>query len=185
MAEPRVLVILAAGAEEMEVAIVVDVLRRAKVEVVLAGLDGVESVQCSRQLMIKPDLALADATGVFDALVLPGGAPGAKRLATSAAVGQLLKEFETTGRLVGAICAAPTALQAHRVFTGRRLTSYPSFHAELAAHGKVEDARVVQDGNLITSQGPGTAFEFALAIVARLQGEERAAQVEGPLLLRG
>jgi protein DJ-1 len=79
----------------------------------------------------------------------------------------------------------PTALQAHGVFAGRRMTSYPSFHEQLASHGHVEQARVVQDGNLITSQGPGTAFEFALAIVTRLQGAERAAQVEGPLLLRG
>lgn len=183
MAEPRVLVILAPGAEEMEAAIVVDVLRRAKIEVRVAGLDGADPVSCSRQLVIKPDLALNAASGVFDALVLPGGAPGAKRLAESAAVGQLLKEFASSGRLVAAICAAPTALQAHGVFSGCRMTSYPSFHAALATHGKVEDARVVQDGNLITSQGPGTAFEFALAIVARLAGAEVAAQVKGPLLL--
>jgi protein DJ-1 len=126
---------------------------------------------------------LNDVSGVFDALVLPGGAPGAKRLAESATVGQLLTEFERKGKLVAAICAAPTALQAHGVFSGRRLTSYPSFHAALAKHCKVEDARVVQDGNLITSQGPGTAFEFALAIVERLAGAEVAAQVKGPLLL--
>ncbi|HEX2882636.1 MAG TPA: DJ-1 family glyoxalase III [Polyangiaceae bacterium] len=183
MAEPRVLVVLAPGAEEMEVAIVVDVLRRAKIGVVLAGLDGVEPVTCSRQLVIKPDAAFNQSAGPFDALVLPGGAPGAKRLAESAAVGQLLKDFEHSGRLVGALCAAPTALQAHGVFAGRRMTSYPSFHAQLAAHGAIEQQRVVQDGNLITSQGPGTAFEFALAIVAKLVGADRAAQIEGPLLL--
>jgi protein DJ-1 len=183
MAEPRVLVVLAPGAEEMEVAIVVDVLRRAKIDVVLAGLDGVDPVRCSRQLVIKPDAALTQSAGVFDALVLPGGAPGAKRLAESVAVGQLLKEYERTGKLVGAICAAPTALQAHGVFAGRRMTSYPSFHEQLACHGNIEQARVVQDGNLITSQGPGTAFEFALALVSSLQGAEVAAQVEGPLLV--
>jgi protein DJ-1 len=185
MQQPRVLVILAPGAEEMEVAIVVDVLRRAKVEVVLAGLEGVDPVSCSRQLMIKPDLALSQVSGDFAAVVLPGGASGAKRLAQSPAVGALLAEREQKGLLVAAICAAPTALQAHGVFAGRRMTSYPSFHGELAAHGKIETDRVVEDGNLITSQGPGTAFEFALALVSRLQGAEVAAQVEGPLLLRG
>jgi protein DJ-1 len=185
MVDPfRALVILAPGAEEMEVAIVVDVLRRGKIEVVLAGLDGPHPVSCSRQLLIQPDAALNQVTGTFAALVLPGGAPGAKRLAESAVVGQLLKDFERSGKLVAALCAAPTVLQAHGVFAGRRMTSFPSFHAELAAHGTIEQRRVVQDGNLITSQGPGTAFEFALAIVAHLKGGEVAAQVEGPLLLR-
>lgn len=167
----------------MEVAIVVDVLRRAQIEVVVAGLQGDEPVPCSRQLVIKPDVALSQVTGAFVALVLPGGAAGAKQLAQSSAVGQLLKDFEQSGRLVAAICAAPTALHSHGVFAGRRMTSYPSFHAALAAHGQIEDARVVEDGNLITSQGPGTAFEFALALVTRLQGAERAAGVKGPLLL--
>jgi protein DJ-1 len=104
-------------------------------------------------------------------------------LAESAAVGQLLKDFERSGRVVAAICAAPSALQAHGVFAGRHLTSYPSFHGQLASHGSVEPDRVVQDGNLITSQGPGTAFEFALAVVAKLVGKERAMQVREPLLL--
>lgn len=183
MTEPRALVLLAAGAEEMEVAIVVDVLRRAQIEVVVAGLEGTDPVRCSRQLVIKPDVALSQVTGACAALVLPGGAAGAKQLAQSSAVGQLLKEYEQSNRIVAAICAAPTALQAHGVFAGRRMTSYPSFHAALAAHGQVEDARVVEDGNLITSQGPGTAFEFALAIVEHLMGMEQAMLVRGPLLL--
>jgi len=184
MPQPRVLLILAPGAEEMEVTIIADVLRRGAIDVIIAGLDDARPVQCSRQVVIKPDMALADAQGSFDAVVLPGGGEGAKRLAQSAKVGALLEAGEQQGQLVAAICAAPMALKAHGVFAGRQMTVYPSFEQELAAHGQVVNERVVEDQNLITSQGPGTAFEFALAIVARLQGSERAAQVRKPLLLR-
>lgn len=184
---PRALVVLAEGAEEMEVTIIVDVLRRASVDVVLAGLDGEERVFCSRRVVISPDVSLARAGSDHAALILPGGAGGARRLGDSQLVGDLLRTFSLTQRLVGAICAAPTALVKHGVFVGRRMTCHPSvrdivwMHAEMARTGPVEP--VVEDRNLITGSGPGTSFRFALAIASRLVGPERVKGVTPPLML--
>jgi protein DJ-1 len=180
---PRALVILAEGAEEMEATITVDVLRRAEVEVLLAGLDGAEPVRCSRGLRILPDAALSEVRGTFDAIVLPGGKGGADRLAGSAAVGDLLRAQVAAGRLVAAICAAPIALRAHGVFAGSRMTCHPSVNDVVAAHGRLVDAPVVTDGQLLTSQGPGTALLFALALVERLRGAKTAAKVRAPMML--
>ena len=183
MTTPRVLVLLAEGAEEMEATITVDLLRRAGIEVVVAGLDGPGPVVCSRKVKIVPDVALADAKGPFDVVERPGGAEGARRLAASADVGRLLRERERAGETVAAICAAPTAFAAHRVFAGRAMTCYPSVEGAVAGHGRLEAVRVVEDGSLVTSQGPGTSFEFALALIRKLLGEEAAAKVRAPLVM--
>lgn len=167
----------------MEVTIAVDVLRRAEVDVVLAGLDGAEPVRCSRGLRVLPDAALSEARGTFDVIVLPGGKGGADRIAGSAAVGDLLRAQAAAGRLVAAICAAPIALRAHGVFAGSRMTCHPSVNDVVAAHGRLVESPVVTDGQLLTSQGPGTAFLFALALVERLRGAETAAKVRGPMML--
>jgi protein DJ-1 len=179
----RALVLLAQGAEEMEVTITVDVLRRGGVDVVLAGLDGDGPVRCSRGVHLVPDAALSAANGPWDAVVLPGGAEGARRLAESAAVGDLLRAQEAAGRTTAAICAAPTALASHKVYSNHRLTCYPSFGDVVGAHGKLTPEPVVEDRTLITSQGPGTAFAFALALVERLAGRETARKVREGLLL--
>ena len=180
--KPRALVVLAEGAEEMEAIITVDVLRRAGVEVVLAGLDGAGPVTCSRKVRVVPDGALAGCSGDFDVLVLPGGAEGARRLAESPEVGRLLREREQRGALVAAICAAPMALARHGVFAGRRTTSHPSVKEIVAAHGTLVEEPVVDDGNLVTSRGPGTAFLFALHLVERLCGAEKAREVKEPMV---
>ncbi len=181
---PRALVLLADGAEEMEAVIVVDVLRRAEIEVVLAGVEGPQAVTCSRSLVLLPDTALGRVTGDFDVVVLPGGALGSQKLGESAAVGQWLRSQEQSGRLIAAICAAPDALVTHGVCAGRRLTSHPAVRERVAGHGQYAEDRVVVDGPLVTSRGPGTAFEFALQLVAMLTSEERAASLRGPMLLR-
>lgn len=179
----RALVILAEGAEEMELVIAVDVLRRAGVEVVLAGLAGTEPALCSRGVRILPDLALADVEGTFDAIVLPGGKSGANRLAASPVVGEWLRSQASAGRTVAAICAAPIVLRAHGVFPGRRMTCHPSVNEIVSAHGILTEGAVVADGVLITSQGPGTSFAFALALVERLCGRLVAEQVRAPMIL--
>lgn len=180
---PRALVLLAEGAEEMEATITVDVLRRAAIEVVVAGLAGADPVRCSRGVRLVPDVALADAAGPFDVVVLPGGKGGADRLAASPAVGEILRAQVTAGRLVAAICAAPIALAAHGVLGGLRMACHPSVNDVVAAHGKLTHAPVVEDGPLVTSQGPGTAFLFALAIITRLCGPDVAAKVRAPMML--
>ncbi len=179
----KALVILAQGAEEMETTIAVDVLRRGGVDVVLAGLDGPEPVKCSRGVHIVPDVALAEVKGPFDVIVLPGGLEGARRLSESPAVGALLRAQEAAGLTTAAICAAPIALAKHAVYGDHRLTSYPSVHDVVGAHGELVLSPVVTDRNLVTSQGPGTAFAFALALVERLAGKETADNVRKGMLL--
>ena len=179
----RALVILATGAEEMETVIAVDVLRRAGIEVTLAGLDGSDPVVCSRNVKLVPDCALADARGSFDAVVLPGGAKGAENLAASIKVQELLRSQEKSGGWIGAVCAGPIALVAAGVGQGRPMTSHPGVKGKLESYGKYSEARVVKDGKLITSRGPGTTFEFALALVEALEGVECAKKVAEPMLL--
>ena len=179
----RVLVPLAQGAEEMEAVIVVDVLRRAGLEVVLAGVAGRDPVLCSRHVKLVPDCALADAQGPWDLIVLPGGAQGAETLAASKEIHALLKQQEADGKLIGAICAAPLALQAAGVGKGKVFTSHPSVAEKLAGHGVYLPDRVVKEGKLVTSRGPGTAFEFALALIEELLDRDAAAKVAAPLLV--
>ena len=179
----RALVLLAQGAEEMETTIIVDVLRRAGVEVQLAGVDGVLAVTCSRGVRILPDMALDTVEGRFDAVIMPGGTEGAERLAQSPAVGDCLRAQWDGGGLVAAICAAPIALHAHGIAPGHAITSHPSVREKLGDAYPLKDERVVKSGRLITSQGPGTSFEFALALVELLCGQETAAQVAQPMLL--
>jgi protein DJ-1 len=179
----RVLILLASGAEEMEVVIVADVLRRAGLEVTLAGVDGAGPVRCSRGVVLVPDSDLAAVKGDFDLIVLPGGAEGARRLGESARVGALLAEQDRRQRLIGAICAAPAALARHGIGKGRALTSHPSVAPALREFASYREDRVVQDGNLITSRGPGTAFEFALSLVARLLGQPVSDALRAPMLV--
>ncbi|MGK4002769.1 DJ-1 family glyoxalase III [Sorangium sp. So ce1036] len=183
MKTPRALVILAEGAEEMETVTVVDVLRRAEIEVVLAGLDGPGPVRCSRGVRLVPDAELSAVTGDFDVVVLPGGKGGAERLAGAAAVGERLRAQAQAGGAVAAICAAPIALAAHGLFQGKSMACHPSVNDVVSAHGALVASPVVEDGQLVTSQGPGTALAFALALVARLSGEDVAARVRAPMML--
>ncbi|KAG6454665.1 hypothetical protein O3G_MSEX008804 [Manduca sexta] len=153
------LVILAQGAEEMETVITVDMLRRGGVEVTMAGLDGSAPVLCSRQVTLVPDKSLADALAEkpqYDAVILPGGLEGSDRLSKSEVVGTLLKEHEKSGKIVAAICAAPTAFVAHGIGQGKRVTSYPTTKDKVAGgpgdYKYVEGERVVTDGNVVTSR---------------------------------
>ena len=166
----------------MEAVISIDVLRRGGIDVTVAGLEGTDPIPCSRGVVITPDVALDAVSGVFDVLVLPGGAEGAKRLAESPRVGVLLKDHELGGRMVAAICAAPMALPAHGVFEGRKLTSHPSVRSALESWGEYSEHPVEADGNLITSRGPGTAFAFALRIVGALTSAQRMVEVRAPMM---
>jgi len=185
---PRALVLLAEGAEEMETVITVDVLRRGGVEVTLAGLDGDGPVKCSRNVVLVPDKSLDDAlqSVPYDAVILPGGGPGAKALANSPKVKVLLADQEAAGKIIGAICAAPTALLAHSIGKGKTITSYPAFKEALSGDYSYSEARVESDGSLITSRGPGTSFAFALELVKKLVGEggdEKVKELSSAMLL--
>jgi 4-methyl-5(b-hydroxyethyl)-thiazole monophosphate biosynthesis len=166
--------------------IIVDVLRRAGVAVTLASVEpGRTEVVCSRGVRVVADALLpaAAAAAPYDAVVLPGGMPGAARLAASDAVTSIVRDQDAAGRLVAAICAAPAvALAPAGVLAARKATAHPAFVDGLP-DASLASARVVVDGHVVTSRGPGTAFEFALALVAALEGGAKAAEVAGPMVL--
>ncbi|CDW56654.1 protein DJ 1 [Trichuris trichiura] len=187
MASKKVLVILADGSEEMEVIIAVDVLRRGGLNVVLAGLGGERPHECSRGVKVVPDKSFDVVKGdKFDAVVLPGGMGGATLFCKSENVGKLLKKQEEEGRLIAAICAGPLALTTHKIATGRSVTCHPSVKEQMEQTGshKYSNGRVVHDGLVVTSQGPGTAFEFALKLVEILVSKEKADEITKPLLCK-
>ncbi|KAH8290509.1 hypothetical protein KR054_003716 [Drosophila jambulina] len=178
-------IILAPGAEEMEFTISADVLRRAKINVTVAGLSDCEPVKCSRGVVVVPDTSLeqAVAQGSYDAVVLPGGLAGNKALMNSQAVGDLLRCQESKGGLIAAICAAPTTLGKHGIALGKSLTSHPDMKPQLVdKYCYIDDQIVFQDGNILTSRGPGTTFDFALKITEQLVGTEVAQKVAKEML---
>jgi 4-methyl-5(b-hydroxyethyl)-thiazole monophosphate biosynthesis len=174
-------VLFADGFEEIEAVTVVDVLRRAEFEVHMVGVED-QQVTGSHAITLAMDLVLAELDlDALDALILPGGMPGSANLAASAEVQQALRKVHSSGRTVAAICAAPIALQAAGVSDGRRVTSYPTF-AERVPDAHWQDARVVVDERVVTSQGPATAIEFALTLVEQLGGAETARALRAAML---
>jgi 4-methyl-5(b-hydroxyethyl)-thiazole monophosphate biosynthesis len=180
---PKILIPLADGFEEIEALATTDILRRAGIEVSLAGLRTGQVIS-ARNLNIIPDISI-DAVKIdeFDMIILPGGQPGTNNLDADKRIKKLLKEFNSANKLIGAICAATTILANAGIINGRQVTSYPSYSSQLDG-AKYEDKTVVTDGNIITSQGPGTAIEFALVIVSRLSGRHTAEKIEEEMLVK-
>jgi 4-methyl-5(b-hydroxyethyl)-thiazole monophosphate biosynthesis len=177
------LVPLAQGCEELEAVTIVDLLQRGGVRVITAGLDR-QPVKASHGMTLLPDKTLDEALALdFDMVVLPGGLPGADNLADDPRILALLKNMADEGRFTCAICAAPVVLAKAGVLSGKRATSYPGFLDKLglADVTYVEDP-VVRDGPVITSRGPGTAMDFALALVEALKGAETRKTVESALV---
>ncbi|MEM2130099.1 MAG: DJ-1/PfpI family protein [Candidatus Bathyarchaeia archaeon] len=160
---------LAAGFEEVEAVSVVDVLRRCDVRVVVAGLEaGV--VEGAHGLRVVPDVLIDDVcVGDFDAVVCPGGNPGYVNLRRDSRVLRMVREAFDGGKLVAAICAAPAVLSDAGILNGKRCTIYPGMEAELVRGGGIPvSGLVVEDGNVVTSQGPATALLFAFKVAERL-----------------
>lgn len=186
MTAKTALIILAEGAEEMETVIPVDVLRRAGIEVTIAGLLDKNAVECSRKVSIVPDKALFEvADNKFDVVILPGGLKGANSLAESDEVGAVLRAHYESGRYIAAICAAPIALKSHGIAPGILLTSHPSVKSKLLEGGyKYSEDRVVTTNRIVSSRGPGTALEFALKLVEVLVGTEKVKDVAAPMIVK-
>ena len=174
------LIPIADGSEDIEAVCLIDVLRRAEVEVTVASVTDARGITASRGTAIVADALISDCRDQeYDLIALPGGMPGAEHLRDCEPLVEMLKEQRDAGRLFGAICASPAVvLLPHGLLSGRRATCYPSFRAELDEAVDVEpsDEQVVVDGRLVTSQGPGTAIEFALRLVALLFEDETKAQ---------
>ena len=180
---PTALILLAQGCEELEAVTVIDLLRRAGIEVVTAGL-ATGAVTASRGTVLIPDSTLtAEQDRTFDLVVLPGGLPGARHLEEDPRVLDLVRRQTTAGRLVAAICAAPKVLAAAGLLAGRRATAYPGSvrAADYPGLTLLNDA-VVVDGPVVTSRGPGTAMDFALRLIELLQGPARRGEVETSLV---
>ncbi|KAH6582495.1 hypothetical protein BASA61_008525 [Batrachochytrium salamandrivorans] len=187
MSAPKILVLVTDGTEDMEAVTIVDVLRRAKTSVLVCSLEKQQMVECSNGICLVPDTCLSaiKPTDMADmaAIILPGGLRGAKAFAESKAIHDALTLAYTSGKLVAAICAAPIALVAAGIGRGKQLTSHPSIRDQLATTYKYSEDRVVVDGNLITSRGPGTALEFSLSIVEYLLGRETRNAVAAPMCI--
>jgi 4-methyl-5(b-hydroxyethyl)-thiazole monophosphate biosynthesis len=173
------LIFLAPGFEEIEAITVIDILRRAEIETVVAGLV-MNPIIASRQTRHLGDVHLADidTSTLFEIVVLPGGVEGAKNLAASARVRDWLFRQRERGQWVAALCAAPTALAAHG-FLGpdSKVIAHPSVQAQFSGAQLQPAKRVVVDGKLITSLAAGSAMEFAFEIVRQLRGLEAVARV--------
>ena len=178
----RILIPLAQGCEELEAVTVIDLLRRAGLEVTSAGLDD-GPVTASRGTRRLPDISLDEVMAEsFDMIVLPGGLPGAEFLEQDPRIHQLLHRLHGAGGYTAAICAAPKVLASAGLLDGRRATSYPGV-LDKAQFPRVELAAepVVRDGRVITSRGPGTAMDFALELIELLAGKDKRNQVEAGL----
>ena len=179
---PSVLVPVADGSEEMEMIILVDILRRADFEVTIASLTG-EMIVASRGTKIVPDCSMDDAqVRDFDLVVLPGGTPGADHLGKDTRVQDILKKTADDGHLVGAICAAPRVLAQAGLLDGKRATCYPGFLDGISASVASTGKAVEQDGNVITSRAAGTAVDFAPALVEALADTQKRDEVEKGLV---
>ena len=171
---------LAEGFEEIEALTVVDVLRRAGINVDTVGVMG-SMVTGSHGVRVMTDKKILEINAdEYDGIVLPGGNPGYLNLGRSSKIIEILKKFDAEGKLIAAICAAPSVLAKAGVLEGKKATIYPGMEKELPYP---RGERVVIDGKVITSQAPGTAMEFALAIVEFLAGKDRAFQMKRQLVV--
>jgi len=181
-----VLVPIANGTEEIEAVCIIDTLRRAGAEVTVASVEATLQVTASRSTKLVADTSIVDCAGtVYDCIAIPGGMPGAEHLRDCEILTALLHAQRKAGRLYGAICAAPVVvLQHHGLLAGRAATCHPTFVSHLENPVRVEQ-RVVVDGDCITSRGPGTAIEFALALIEALYGAEKAREIGKQMLVAG
>ncbi len=182
----RVCVLLAPGFEEIEAVTVIDVLRRAGIHVEVAAVMTPAS-ELAPLVTGSHDITVRATTRVealeahsFDAVVLPGGLPGAHNLRDDAAAQRLVKDASQAGKVVAAICAGPVALERAGVLAGREATSYPG---NALPSARYSEARVVIDGQVVTSRGPGTALEFSLALVRMLVSDDASEKLQSGMLV--
>jgi 4-methyl-5(b-hydroxyethyl)-thiazole monophosphate biosynthesis len=178
---PRAVIILAEGFEEIEAITPIDLLRRAGIEVIIAGLNATD-VRGSHDIVVRADCLLSQVGDDFTAIILPGG-PGAAFLAESQPVLDFVKKAYAASKLCAAICAAPVVLAKAGLLAGRKATCYPGREPELTGATFVERTTVI-DGNVITSRGAGTSVPFALEVIRYMAGATAADKV-GTAILHG
>lgn len=181
----RIGIFMADGCEEIEGLAVVDILRRAKAEVTMISISGKKEVTGAHNVVFLADALASEVDfDAFDGIVLPGGGAGTRNLAADETVNRVIKKFAAEGKLVCAICAAPSVLGAAGLLQGKKATCYPGFEDKLTGAAFCDQA-VVTDGNIITGRSMGAAVPFGLAIVGYLNGEEAAEAVRSGIVYRG
>lgn len=178
----KVYIFLADGFEDIEGLTVVDLMRRAGIEIVTVSIGDSCEVVTSHGVRMLTDVIFKE-TDFSDAdmLVLPGGMPGTTHLGEYKLLTRLLTDFYNKGGKVAAICAAPSIFAKLGFLEGRRATSYPSVMEQLKGASLCED-KVVVDGNVTTSRGMGTAIDFGLCLIAQLLGEEKAREIAASIV---
>ena len=179
----KAVIFFAPGLEECEGLVTVDLLRRAGVEVQICAVSNDRTIAGAHGIRIVCDALASDADRTADAVILPGGIPGTPNLAASRTVCDLVREFAASGRLVAAICAAPTVLGGLGLLEGRRATCYPGCEDGLGGAEYI-DAETVCDGNIITGSGLGAAIPFALELIAYLEGPDIAEKKRRSIVYR-
>lgn len=180
----KAVMLFAEGFEEVEALMTVDLLRRGGVEVELASITEEMTVCGSHGIQVGMDTTLARVEfSEFDAILIPGGMPGTKNLGADERVCRALREMNEAGKLVGAICAAPSVLGACGILSGKRATCFPGFEDQLGGAEFVDEMAVV-DGNVVTSRGLGTSMEFGLAVLEQLTSRETAEEVRGAIVFK-
>lgn len=178
----KVYIVFAEGFEEIEGLTVVDLLRRAGIQVQMVGLDTDGMVTGAHGIRVQMD---TDLTGIelkdAKALVLPGGMPGTKYLGASSRLGELLKEADSRKIRLGAICAAPSVLGGLGLLQGKRAVCYPGFEERLIG-AEVSQEPVVTDGHITTSRGMGTAIDFGLELITVLKGREESERISSSII---
>jgi 4-methyl-5(b-hydroxyethyl)-thiazole monophosphate biosynthesis len=178
-----VLVPLAQGCEELEAVTITDLLTRAGIEVITAGLDA-KPVVASRGLNMIPSTSIEKlADRLFDMVVLPGGLPGANHLRDNKTLQDILKNHAQNNRYTAAICAAPKALAQAGLLDNKKISCYPGSLDDVELNNTELTGRAVEiDGKVITSRGPGTAMDFALSLIELLEGKDKKQEVEKGLV---
>ncbi|MFH1478254.1 MAG: DJ-1 family glyoxalase III [Candidatus Omnitrophota bacterium] len=179
----KAIIILAEGFEDIEAVSVIDILRRAGIGLTVASIGDIK-VKASRNTVILADKKLSGAGDDFDALILPGGMPGATNLSRSDKVTLLIENMYKKEKLIAAICASPAVVLAPLgVLNGKRATCYPGMEDTFNKDTSYKNEAVVVDGNIITSQGPATAILFSLKIVEMLVSKEASLKIKKAILL--
>ena len=180
----KVCIFLADGFEEIEALTVVDLLRRATIDISMVSITGRIEVKGAHRINVMADILFEEAN--FDdteLLVLPGGMPGTAHLMDHEGLDSLLKDFSMTKKNIAAICAAPSVLGSKGILAGKRATSYPGFEGKLT-DSIVVNQDVVEDGNVTTSKGLGTAIDFSLSLIRRLIDKETAKRIADGIIYK-
>jgi len=179
----KALILLAEGFEEIEAITTIDILRRGSIEVTISSL-GEKRVKGSHNIEVIADTTIDQITSDYDALILPGGMPGAKNLSLSDEVNSLIVEMNNKKKIIAAICAAPAIVLAPLgILDNKSATCYPSMEKDFNSKTTYKEDDVVIDGNIITSRGPATAMEFALTLVRVLSKDEIANSIRSATLV--